>query len=265
MVTVPLIVERDSDDPDCANAMVDGTVGGLLRRFILDTGAARTNLVATDNLTLEPCGVESGSGGVFEAVDHQLASVRDLRIGPIAVDELTVSITPDGEAGHDLLGMDVLGDFCWRLSLADAKLTLEPDLTDSTAHDLYVDPRGHPCLDLVWDEVTAGACWDTGAGITVVDAGFAERHPHLFTHESSSWGTDSTGATRQTPTYLMQGPTIGGHRFRSHRIAVVDLSTVNATIARPMDLILGFTTLSQAEWVMDFPLRRWSATMLPFR
>jgi predicted aspartyl protease len=262
MASVPLIVERDQSDPDCANVLVDGTVGGVRRRFILDTGAARSALVASDDLKLEPCGVETGSGGVFEAVDHQLASVRDLRVGPFSVDRLTVSLAPHG-APHNLLGMDVLGESCWRLSLLDAKLTLESDLTDRSAHDLYVGPRGHPYVDVAWDAVTVSACWDTGAGITVVDAGFAKRHSWLFTDGSSSRGTDSTGATRETPTFLMQGPTIGGHRFESHRVAVVDLSAANAASARPMDLILGFTTLTQAEWVMDFPSRRWSATIVP--
>jgi len=263
VATVPLIVERDTSDPDCASVLIYGTVAGVRRRFILDTGAARTELVASDDLELEPCGVEIGSGGVFESVDHQLALVSDLRVGPFSVDRLTVSLAPSGAPEQNLLGMDVLGEFCWRLSLTDARLTLESNLTDSSAHDLYIGPRGHPCVDVEWDAVTANACWDTGAGITVVDAGFAKRHPWLFTDESSSRGTDSTGATRETPTFLMQGPTIGGHRFRAHRVAVVDFSTVNATAARPMDLILGFTTLSQADWVMDFPSRRWSATMPP--
>ena len=242
--------------------MVDGTVGGLPQRFVLDTGAARTELVASDDLKLEPEGIESGSGGVFGAVDHELASVRDLRVGPISVDRLTVSLASSG-ATHNVLGMDVVGGFCWRLSLSDATLTLESGLTDTSANDLYVGPRGHPCLGLAWDAVTANACWDTGAGITVVDASFAQRHPQLFADESSSRGTDSTGATREIPTFQMQGPTIGSHRFSSHKVAVVDLSAVNATSARPMDLILGYPILSQAEWVMDFPSRRWSATMRP--
>ena len=76
-----------------------------------------------------------------------------------------------------------------------------------------------------------------------------------------SRGTDSTGASQETPIYLMQGPTIGGHLFDPHKVALVDLSAFNNGTDRRTDLILGFTTLSQAEWVMDFPSRRWSAEL----
>ena len=45
---VPLIVEPDPDDPDCAAVMVDGTIAGRPYRFILDTGAARTQVEADE-------------------------------------------------------------------------------------------------------------------------------------------------------------------------------------------------------------------------
>jgi hypothetical protein len=40
---MPLIIEPDLDDPDCAEVLVDGTVAGRPYRFLLDTGAARTH------------------------------------------------------------------------------------------------------------------------------------------------------------------------------------------------------------------------------
>jgi hypothetical protein len=33
---------------------------------------------------------------------------------------------------------------------------------------------------------------------------------------------------------------------------------VNDSIEVPMDLILGYTTLSQANWLFDFPDKRWT-------
>jgi len=41
---------------------------------------------------------------------------------------------------------------------------------------------------------------------------------------------------------------------------VVDLSRANATLDLPMDLILGYTTLRQANWLFDFPAKRWAIT-----
>ena len=37
MTRIPLIVEPDSDDPECAEVMVDGSIAGRPYRFVLDT------------------------------------------------------------------------------------------------------------------------------------------------------------------------------------------------------------------------------------
>ncbi len=48
MPLIPLTIEPDRDDPDCAETLVDGTIGGRPSRFILDTGAALTQIVADE-------------------------------------------------------------------------------------------------------------------------------------------------------------------------------------------------------------------------
>ena len=37
-------------------------------------------------------------------------------------------------------------------------------------------------------------------------------------------------------------------------------SGVNSTLEYPMDLILGYPTIRQADWLFDFPARRWAVT-----
>ena len=71
-------------------------------------------------------------------------------------------------------------------------------------------------------------------------------------------GTDATGATLETPVVLMAEAVIGGRSFGRHQAAVVDLSHANSTIELPMDLILGYPTLRQADWLLDFPAARWT-------
>ena len=99
--------------------------------------------------------------------------------------------------------------------------------------------------------------WDTGAGITVVDERFYRRWSERFTAHGSSVGTDATGAQVAADLVMMQPGSIGGTVFDAHKAAVVDLSAVNATVDIPMDFILGYTTLRQADWTFDFPGRRW--------
>jgi hypothetical protein len=45
---LPLIIEADPEDPDCASVLVDGTIAGRPYRFVLDTGTARTKIVADE-------------------------------------------------------------------------------------------------------------------------------------------------------------------------------------------------------------------------
>jgi hypothetical protein len=35
---------------------------------------------------------------------------------------------------------------------------------------------------------------------------------------------------------------------------------VNATIETPMDVIIGYNLMRAANWLMDFPRRRWAIT-----
>jgi hypothetical protein len=62
----------------------------------------------------------------------------------------------------------------------------------------------------------------------------------------------------ETPMFIMAETTIGGHTFPPRRVAGVDLSQVNATIEVPMDLILGYSTMRKANWLFDFPQRKWA-------
>ena len=91
-----------------------------------------------------------------------------------------------------------------------------------------------------------------------MNQGFRLAHPQLFEEAGTATGTDAAGATLQTPLVLMAEAVIGGRRFGRHRAAVVDLSHANSTIELPMDLILGYPTLRQADWLFDFPASRWA-------
>ncbi|MBG0738218.1 hypothetical protein IV500_02050 [Paeniglutamicibacter antarcticus] len=103
----------------------------------------------------------------------------------------------------------------------------------------------------------------TGAGITVVDVGFLMPNVCGFQEVQSTFGTDATGSRVETRTFIMVGPEIGGYRFPAHRVAAVDLSNANESLETRMDMILGYTTLRQANWLMDFPAKRWAVTRPP--
>jgi hypothetical protein len=158
--------------------------------------------------------------------------------------------------------MDLLGRYCCRFRFGTGVLELSESPAAEADLDLIVDERGHPYVELAWGDVTASACWDSGGGVTVVDKAFADAHPELLVPAGSSSGTDSTGAQFEVSTFTLAGPTIAGTAFPSARVAVLDLAPVNAGLKLPMDVILGAPTMRRANWLFDFPARRWAAPRL---
>jgi len=253
---VPLIIEPDPDDPDFASVLVEATVAGRPYRLLLDTGAARSQLDADEyTLSLRPVPGDSSSAAFGGQVTDPVVTVTDLVAGPLRVSALDVKRS-EGRTGS-LLGMDVLGRHRCRFRLDAGVLDLEPP-DGQTSHDLLIGRRGHPYVEVHWRGVRVLACFDTGAGATVVNRAFWLDFPQLFKPIGTSVGTDAHGEQVETPLLRMKGPVIGQRGFRSHKVVAVDLSGVNSTLGYPMDLILGYPTIRQADWLFDFPARRWT-------
>jgi hypothetical protein len=256
---VPLIIEPDPDEPDFATVMVDATIAGRPYRLILDTGAARTQLSADEYTSaLRPVGADASYGTFGGSVTEPVVTITDLAVGPLRI--ATLDVTRSERQLSQGLGMDVLGRYCCHFRLAAGVMDLDMPPGTRADNTLMLGPRGHVYLDAHWPGVTARTCWDTGAGATVVDRAFWRGHPELFEQIGVSAGTDVNGDQAETPLLLMAGPVIGQHTFSRHKAVAVDLSPVNGTLEHPMDLILGYPTIRQADWLFDFPARRWTMT-----
>jgi predicted aspartyl protease len=237
-------------------------VAGRPYRFVLDTGAARTQLEADEYTTALAAVTGDISFGAFGgSVADPVVTITDLAIGPLQAATLDVARVPGGgpQPGN-LLGMDVLRQYVCHFRLDASVLELEATPAARADQDLLMGPRGHVYVEVHWPGVTGQACWDTGAGATVVNRDFWLGHPELFEEIGTSVGTDSSGARAETPLLRMAGPVIGHRAFTGHSVVAVDLSGVNAEVEYPMDLILGYPTLRQADWLFDFPAKRWTLT-----
>lgn len=265
MPQVPLIIEAEPDDPGCATVMVDGTVAGRPYRFIVDTGAVRTQLETDEYTSALATTPGESSSGMFGSHCDPIVTVTDVAVGPLRVATLDVTrVSPIPQRPGNLLGMDVLQRYRCLFRLQAGVLDVEAPAADRGGRELRMDSRGHVYVDVSWPGATAQACWDTGAGITIVNRDFWLAHRGLFEEIGTSAGTDATGATVETPVVLLAGAVIGGHWFGRHKAAVVDLSQANSTLELPMDLILGYPALHQADWLFDFPASRWTV-MSPSR
>lgn len=262
MHQIPLLVEPDPDEPEFASVFVDVSVTGRPYRLLLDTGAARSQLPSDGFTASLPVARTDSAGSAFGADTTQdIVVIPDLDLAGLVARDLEVSRS---RSGPGLLGIDVLGRYrCW-FRFAAGVLELDPDAGVGVGadgqHDLVVGRRGQPYVELTWAGAAGIACWDTGASVTVVDEGFWRGHPELFEQTGVSEGTDSGGGHASTPLLRMTGPCIGQRQFAAQPAAAVDLTPVNQTVHPPMDLILGYPAISQADWFFDFPSRRWSVT-----
>jgi hypothetical protein len=262
MRQVPLVIVPEPDDPGCATVMVEGTVAGRPYRFVLDSGAARTQLEADEyTAALSAVAGDSSLSAFGGRSADPVVTITELAAGPLRAATLAVTRVERGGPGvRNLLGMDVLRRYCCHFRLDAGVLELEAPLGCQADQDLLMGSRGHVYVDVQWPGVTGQACWDTGSGATIVSRDFWQEHPELFEEVGTSAGTDGSGAQAETPVLMMAAPVIGERAFTAHQAVVVDLSPVNRTLDYPMDLILGYPTLRQADWLLDFPAKRWALT-----
>ncbi|GAB4525337.1 MAG: hypothetical protein OHK0046_41070 [Anaerolineae bacterium] len=265
MNSFDLIIKPDEDDPEGAEVLaevqVDGAFGTQTYPFLLDTGAGRTSMLLDAYTATFAASDQHSSSGVFAQHIEDVITVPRIALGPIVRTDFPIVRVAENAHGRNLIGMDLLRAYRCHF-LFDEKRVLVGDEAGSpeTVHTLQMDRKAHPYVPVMFGDAQAPAVWDTGASITVVSTDWIATHPAFFTEAGYAIGTDSTGAQMKTAMYIMAETVIGHHIFAPHRVAAVDLSFVNATIEMPMTLILGYSTLRQANWWFDFPNQRWAIT-----
>lgn len=260
-----LILIKDIDDPDAANWYVDGLIEDQSYRFILDTGASLTSMGSDDYLSRFTTKETKSSAGAFAKANYDLITVPNLRISSLSKTDLTVARAANtGQDKRNVLGMNFFVDQALHFVFESSEVrVLDKSPVAGELLDLFLGERNHPYVNVSWEGgVHAQGVWDTGAGMSVFDLSFVKKHPQLFKPAGHSTGTDSTGAKSETPVYEMKGFTLAGKRFPTTRVVAVDLSVPNSTVKIPMDFILGYPVLRQANWFFDFPRRKWGISKM---
>ncbi|HEY9294357.1 MAG TPA: aspartyl protease family protein, partial [Microlunatus sp.] len=197
---------------------------------------------------------DTGTGAFGHVYRDQLwrasISIQDVEIG-------NLDIADAGKDGKPNVGQDLLSQYRCHYKLADHQLIFDATGQLEDGETIYLDPGKHVYLQPHWPSgIQANAVFDSGASITVIDTSFANRHPELMATSHLESGVDAGGHTEDTPVVELDGPTILGHTFTKSTAAIVDLTAANATIPRPMDMILGWPLISQVDWIIDHPAQR---------
>jgi hypothetical protein len=252
----------DEDEPGQFLPFVPVEIDGVAGEALLDSGSSRSKLLDRPGFMVEKASWPS-SVAAFGSELSALGSAKvSCRVGNHDVGDVDAAVVPADHLGHgNVIGQDVLGRYRCGFSLADGLLTINAESPCAT-HAVHISERGHVYFDLSWnDGPAAGAVFDTGASVTLVDKSFASTHADLFTSVGVSTGTDAAGVEVEAPMALMQGPEILGEQLAEARVAVVDLAVPNKTLERRMDVVLGWTVISQCHWFIDHPAARAACTL----
>ena len=261
-----LHIKFDDASKETAEVYIEVKIQDQICQFLLDTACARTSLNFDGfSSQFEKLGSQQSSG-IFGRTEYDLVSVDSIQLGErITKNDVVLSRAKQGELDRKLLGMDILKDYCLLFSFEKRKLELNIQ-TDkiSSAHDLILDKSFIPHIQLECCDSVFMATWDSGASVTLVDTSFIERHPTMFEQIEAEVGTDSMGSTADTPMYIMEPFLIGDKVFPRHKVAGVNLDHIKSVSDISMDFILGFSTLRNADWLFDFPQKKWTIVdMIP--
>lgn len=254
-----LEIEYDDESKVSANTLVQAKINGEAQQFILDTGCRTTSLYASEfSNQLPKVGSNESSGAVGTEV-FDLVQIKEFEFGPIKKTGLAISRANSPLIHKNLLGMDILKGSRFLMSHKNQSLEFSPDLKFQKLEEIFPDPRGHqPFINIKLNDLPQKVLWDSGAGITLVDLAFVNSHPEFFKITGESTGTDSTGNQVVTPQYQVQSLEIAGQVFDPHEIAAIDMSHFKDKSGNPVNIVLGFSTLRQADWCMDFENNKWA-------
>jgi len=262
MSKIKLIIVEDKQDRECAEVNVSAVIEGDEFEFLLDTGAG-TSSIRNSEFTLNyPTVKTKQSSGVFSTTQEKVIRIPSVRIGPIRKENVEFTRVERDNWKSNLIGMNILKDYAFHFDFQYQEADVNPEDAKyiRDCNELYCDDKYHPYMNVELGDSEISAVWDTGAGITIVDAQLILDHPSTFQIISDSEGTDANGNVKQTPTYLMTGMIVDGYVFPPHHVATVDLSVVNTTIVKKMDMILGYSSIRFADWWIDFPAKKWKIT-----
>ena len=124
---------------------------------------------------------------------------------------------------------------------------------------LLIAPRGLLFINCRVGGKTVKALWDTGAGLNCVDRKYVNMRPRQFKFiQSVASGQDILGNTVAMRLLEASQVLIQGAGFKNVRFLEMDLGPVSKALGVRIPFLLGFNTITKANWYFNLKDQSWS-------
>lgn len=222
-----------------------------IEKMLLDTGATTSQITLNEKTNTFNVLSEDISHGAFGSKLQKKVEIPELIVGTHRVENIPATL----DDVHGIIGMDFLKGTCIHLDLANDEFTFGEHFTDGM--DLFLGEKGHIYMQCNLGDVVLWALFDTGASGTVVNQAFIDEHPEFFVKQGMDNAKDWTGAEQAAQLIRIRNMSIASNLFDEHEAGVLDLSNAKQYLEKPIDIILGATTMELAIWDFDFTNKKW--------
>ena len=272
MSIVRLELRNDPVDPEAIDVWVDGDLGDEPCRFRLDTGSGTCRVRTTDATRRL---LSRARRAVSPRVASAWTRTRSCsRCSALAITTSSMFRPPARRSisTRALVGYERPHASPVPVPVRRRRVGTDRSVASSPTGWLRLDlhTAGQPTMVVHFGDLVVNGCWDTGAGLTAVDTGFARVHPELFVPLRSSVGVDASGVEVSSVIATMAACSIGHVEFPESACALVDLSALNEHLRlqsieegrhyEPMLFIVGMPLIQLADWDFDFPAATWAVT-----
>ncbi|MGG4466478.1 pepsin/retropepsin-like aspartic protease family protein [Paenibacillus alvei] len=262
MNSINLLVIKDEEISDFETLFVKASIDGKEHRFQLDKGSNQTIMLEDDSLASYQKNEANDYIGAFSEHQIESISVSSIRVGPISkVDFEVASIKDETGTFTNILGIDFFLEHKCYFRFDQSQIVIDSPLEegeDILFHHINSD-NSLPFIEGILNGMKVHALWDTGANINVVDSSLINSYPEMFQEiDGKALASGLSETNTEIPIYYMEAIEIGGHVFQKQLVAATDLSHFIEHMEQPIQLIIGYNTISNANWIFDFPNSKWA-------
>jgi predicted aspartyl protease len=252
-------LEIVSNELDSGRIFLKANLDGHGIRCFWDSGCYKTQLsVNSFSKDYKKVGTGKllGVAGIATRTDKIM--IGTVSLGAIVRSNFQASRCSVQKAPKVTLGIDFFKKKSFVVDFLRNVLDTNPPLRRGKER-LVIAPRGHLFINCKVGGKVVEALWDTGAGLNCVDTKYVNSNPRQFKFiRSVASGRDILGKPVAMRLLEASQVVIQTSRFKDVRFLEMDLGPVSKVLGVPIPFLLGFNTITKANWYFNLKDQSWS-------